>query len=238
MLPGSICRENIPAPFSWQEVSPFFSVETCARLCKSRDPEATPCHRDPEVKGRPKKSRAHEPFGSCALFRLSRKVFYASRLNLSREYSGPVFLARGLALFFCGNLFNPVQNSRGLSGVMPSVGRNQHVVEIIDDRPTRFVLYALPKRDLAIVQFRVNRDQHAELIVDARLGEAQTQNDRAVRSRFERSVRFVGRELRSIQYSLKNQSSLWLPSKSISCVMCFSTAALKSSVVRLYRDRR
>jgi hypothetical protein len=37
---------------------------------------------------------------------------------------------------------------------------------------------------------------------------------------------------------LKNQSSLWLPSKSISCVMCFSTAALKSSVVRLYRDRR
>src|SRR5215472_10512162 len=35
MLPGSICRENIPAPFSWQEVSLSFSVETCAPLCKS-----------------------------------------------------------------------------------------------------------------------------------------------------------------------------------------------------------
>jgi hypothetical protein len=35
MLPGSICRENIPVPFSWQEVSRSFSVETCAPLCKS-----------------------------------------------------------------------------------------------------------------------------------------------------------------------------------------------------------
>src|SRR5215469_17261604 len=35
MLPGSICRENIAAPFSWQEVSLSFSVETCAPLCKS-----------------------------------------------------------------------------------------------------------------------------------------------------------------------------------------------------------
>ena len=38
MLPGSICRENIPAPFSWQEVSPSFSVETCAPLCKNLPP--------------------------------------------------------------------------------------------------------------------------------------------------------------------------------------------------------
>jgi len=34
MLPGSIYRENIPAPFPWQEVSLFFPVETCVALCK------------------------------------------------------------------------------------------------------------------------------------------------------------------------------------------------------------
>ena len=42
MLPGSICRENIPAPFSWQEVSLSFSVETCAPLCKSLAPVVAP----------------------------------------------------------------------------------------------------------------------------------------------------------------------------------------------------
>src|SRR5215472_17316356 len=42
MLPGSICRENIPAPFSWQEVSFSFSVETCAHLCKKLAPVVAP----------------------------------------------------------------------------------------------------------------------------------------------------------------------------------------------------
>src|SRR6516162_2386948 len=50
MLPGSICRENIPAPFSWQEVSPSFSVETCVGLCKSRYAEAF--HRLPALRWR------------------------------------------------------------------------------------------------------------------------------------------------------------------------------------------
>jgi hypothetical protein len=80
MLPGSICREDIPASFSWQEVSLPFSVETCVGLCKSRCAEAF--HRAPALRrgslffrSGKKKSRAHEPFGSCALFQLSRKVF-------------------------------------------------------------------------------------------------------------------------------------------------------------------
>ena len=34
-LPGSIWRESKTIPEAWQEVSPRFSVETCARLCKS-----------------------------------------------------------------------------------------------------------------------------------------------------------------------------------------------------------
>src|SRR5215469_18358942 len=65
MLPGSICRENIAAPFSWQEVSPSFSVETCVGLCKSRYPEAF--HRLPALRWRglffrwDKKSSAREP---------------------------------------------------------------------------------------------------------------------------------------------------------------------------------
>src|SRR5215469_7566968 len=50
MLPGSICRENIPAPFSWQEVSLSFSVETCVGLCKSQCAEAF--HRVPALRRR------------------------------------------------------------------------------------------------------------------------------------------------------------------------------------------
>src|SRR5215469_144077 len=50
MLPGSICRENILASFSWQEVSLSFSVETCVGLCKSQCAEAF--HRVPALRRR------------------------------------------------------------------------------------------------------------------------------------------------------------------------------------------
>src|SRR5215469_10380496 len=42
MLSGSIYREDIPAPFPWQEVSLFFPVETCAPLCKKLAPVLAP----------------------------------------------------------------------------------------------------------------------------------------------------------------------------------------------------
>lgn len=53
-------------------------------------------------------------------------------------------------------------------------------------------------RNLAVVQLKVNRDQHPELIVDGGLRNTQIQNQRTVvRSGLERGIRFVGRELHS-----------------------------------------
>jgi len=69
--------------------------------------------------------------------------FYASRLNLSREYSRLIFLARGLALFFCGKLCNPVQKSARLCEVMSLVRRGQHFGKVIDDRAPRLFFMLL-----------------------------------------------------------------------------------------------
>jgi hypothetical protein len=54
MLPGSICRENIPAPFSWQGVSLSFSVESCAFLCKILAPVVAPSVLNQETNEREK----------------------------------------------------------------------------------------------------------------------------------------------------------------------------------------
>ena len=58
---------------------------------------------------------------------------------------------------------------------------------------------ALPRSDLAIVQFKVNRDQQSELLVDAGLRNTQIQNHRAIRSGFERGVRFVDGRLKVLR---------------------------------------
>jgi len=127
MLPGSICREDIPAPFSWQEVSLSFSVETCVTLCKNRAVYATLW---------PSLAAASTP--SKQLMTARRGLFFAL---LSCTCPRPRCVA---------------DHARSSN-----------------------------ERDLAIVQFKINRDHQAELIVDAGLRNTQIQNHRAVRSGFE-----------------------------------------------------
>jgi hypothetical protein len=79
----------------------------------------------------------------------------------------------------------------------------------------------------AVVEFQVQGHEHLERPVDVRRRDFEIENLIAGRIGTERVVEFIGGQLRAINVFV----GLWLPSRSISRVMCFSTIALNSSVV-------
>lgn len=61
---------------------------------------------------------------------------------------------------------------------------------------------------LPIVQYKVNGNQHPELVIDVGLSDVHTENDCSVRSRLERRVKLVGWDLRPIDILIEEPVQL------------------------------